>query len=455
MSLTGRASDHRLEQKVRIIGRGRVTDMTPAAVLRRSFPTPVLIFRWITKTRRRVCSILLVLLAILAAPALWWEAQLFGLPDVGDPFDVAAFRSRTIPDDRNAFVLYNQAAAQVKPLREYFKRPKTSDELFARWSKADEDLRRLLAENREALAIYRQGTERPDALDPAIGTGQDSYETLPASFSFRLMVLLEASRLEDQGDMAGAWGWYRAMVRTIHHAGMHGSAQRRNSVELWYLRLRERLATWAVDPRTSSALLRSALADVVACEALAPSEQDAFKASYLNVSRLLDSPKNPGSKAPIKKLRQLWNPRDPLLPGEIQPLWDAWRFWRREPERSRRVIKLLTANWLAYQDLPSQKRPQPDPKLTAFDVYPLGPQAPANARALSPESLERWFESAHDAQQVLRDLEVSSVQTLERDNHAALLLLLATELYRRDHNGADPPGPEALVGPYLERLPDN
>ncbi len=307
--------------------------MTPVAVFRRSFPTPVLIFRWITKTRRRVYSILVVLLGILAAPPLWWEAQLIGLPDVGDPFDVAAFRSRTIPDDRNAFVLYNQAAAQVKPILGYFKRPKTSDELFARWSKADEDIRRLLAENREALVIFRQGTERPDALEPAIGTGQDSYETLPAGFSFRLMVLLEASRLEDdQGDMAGAWGWYRAMVRTIHHAGMRGSAQRRSSVELWYRRLRERLATWAADPRTSPALLRTALADVVACEALSPSVQDALKASYLNVSRLLDSPKNPGRKAPLKKFRQLWNPRDPLLAGEIQPLWDAWRFWRREPD---------------------------------------------------------------------------------------------------------------------------
>jgi hypothetical protein len=176
MSLTGCASEHTLEHAARIIVPMELTQMTPVAVLRRSFPTPVLIFRWVTKTRRRVCCILLVLLAILAAPPLWWEAQLIGLPDVGDPFDVAAFRSRTIPDDRNAFVLYNQAAAQVKPIQGYFKRPKTSDELFARWSKADEDIRRLLAENREALAIFRQGTERPDELEPAIGTGPDSEE---------------------------------------------------------------------------------------------------------------------------------------------------------------------------------------------------------------------------------------------------------------------------------------
>ena len=38
-----------------------------------------------------------------------------GLPDIGDPFDVEAFRSITIPDDRNAFVLYRQAADRLRP----------------------------------------------------------------------------------------------------------------------------------------------------------------------------------------------------------------------------------------------------------------------------------------------------------------------------------------------------
>ena len=427
--------------------------MTHLALLHRSFPTPGLMIRCIGKTRRRIACVFLALVAIVAAPPLWWSGQLIGLPEIGDPFDAAAFRSRAIPDEQNAFVLYQQAAARVKPFREYVKTPRTSVELFARWSKADADLRRLLAENREALAVYRQGTERPDALDPAIGTGPDNDETLPG-FSFRLMALLEASRLEDQGDMAGAWGWYRALVRNIHHLGMHSSVHRRNAIQYWLGRVRERLATWAADPKTSSALLRQALADVVACEALAPSEQDSLKASYLNVNRLLDSPENPGSKAPIRKFRQLWNLRHPLLPGEVQPFWIAWRFARREPERSKRVIRLLAANWLAYLNLPSRNRPKPDPKVVALDIYPFGPESPANSRALSPEALDLWFANAADAQELLRDLSPTAVQTLERKNHREILILLAIELYRRDHQGTDPPTPAALVGPYLEHLPD-
>ena len=35
-----------------------------------------------------------------------------------------------------------------------------------------------------------------------------------------------------------------------------------------------------------------------------------------------------------------------------------------------------------------------------------------------------------------------------------MVVLLASELYRRDHGG-DPPSEEALVGPYLKELPDD
>ena len=41
----------------------------------------------------------------LAAGALevWVRNSLNGLPDIGDPFDVAAFRAFSVPDDQNAF----------------------------------------------------------------------------------------------------------------------------------------------------------------------------------------------------------------------------------------------------------------------------------------------------------------------------------------------------------------
>ena len=43
------------------------------------------------------------------ALAIWWLTSLNGLPDIGDPFDVAAFRAFSIPDDQNAFAFFRRA----------------------------------------------------------------------------------------------------------------------------------------------------------------------------------------------------------------------------------------------------------------------------------------------------------------------------------------------------------
>jgi len=138
--------------------------LTPA--LRRGFPTLVLLgapFRWIARSRRRRWIAALVFLALVATPPAWWMLQLTGLPDVGDPFDVAAFRSATIPDDRNAFVLYKQAAELLKWNPEYLAKPSVKADRLARWPAAVPEVRRWLEDNRQALDVYRQGAERADA----------------------------------------------------------------------------------------------------------------------------------------------------------------------------------------------------------------------------------------------------------------------------------------------------
>ena len=48
--------------------------------------------------------------------------QLIGLPDIGDPFDLAEFHASTVPEERNAFVLYDRSAAVLKPLAGYLEK---------------------------------------------------------------------------------------------------------------------------------------------------------------------------------------------------------------------------------------------------------------------------------------------------------------------------------------------
>jgi hypothetical protein len=273
--------------------------------------------------------------------------------------------------------------------------------------------------------------------------------------SFHALALLEASRLEEQGDMAGAWTWHRAALRATYHTSLRAtcfgrmSAGRRNGVIL------RRVSAWAVDPRTTPALIRGALDDAVACGTFTPSEEYSFKAG---TPLALDGPENPGHQLLIARLTSALSSQAYRLDSDqARTIADAWRFWRREPERSRRVMRLVVANRLAYLDLPPDRRPAPDPGVSGpFELYALGPESPANARVLSPADLDRWLRTAIDAQELLRgwDSGMRSLRLRERANHRALVTLLAGELYRRDH-GTNPPTDEALVGPYLKELPDD
>src|SRR5262249_36874438 len=99
----------------------------------------------------------------------------------------------------------------------------------------------------------------------------------------------------------------------------------------------------------------------------------------------------------------------------------------------------------------------PDPNVSApFEFYTFGPEAPAKARALSPEALDRWLKTTDDARELLRSwvADFRPLRVRERANHRSLAVFLAGELYHR-HRGASPPSDEALVGPYLKELPDD
>ena len=201
--------------------------MASRSVLSRSFPTLKYLaapFLWLFGSRRRVLTAAMVLAVMIVTPPLWWATQLFGLPDIGDPFDVRAFQSFAIPDERNAFVLYRQAADRLKPLVTASEEERQKIDLHATWSKADPIVRRWVDENREVLQLYRQGTARPDALEPALAEKPEADWKLTQVFrTFQELALLEASRLEEQGDTAAAWVWYRAALRTTYHMSLHGT----------------------------------------------------------------------------------------------------------------------------------------------------------------------------------------------------------------------------------------
>ena len=432
--------------------------MASTSGLSRSFPTLKYLaapFLWLFGSRRRVLTAAMVLVAMIAIPPLWWATQLFGLPDIGDPFDLQEFQSFTIPDESNAFVLYRQAADRLKPLVTTSKEERERIALHAAWSKADPIVCRWVEENREVLDLFRHGTERPDALEPALAEKPDPPWNMTRVFrTFQQLALLEASRLEEKGDTAAAWVWYRAALRATYHMGLRGTIITRLVGQSRASELRRRFSTWAADPRTSPELIRHAIDDVNTCGSLIPSQSYTLKAEYSCVEFFFDE--HPGRQLLIAKLNGTLDSRGfQLDTDQIRALADAWQLWRRDRERSRRVIRLAVANWLAYYDMSPNRRPAPDSQVSsAFGFYAFGPDAPATARALAPDALERWLNTTYDAFEILRTWNLPNLQRRERANHRALLVLLATELYRRDHQ-SEPPSEDVLVGPYLERLPDD
>ena len=107
---------------------------------------------------------------------------------------------------------------------------------------------------------------------------------------FVWLVLLEGSRLEEQGDMAEAWAWYRTVPRMRVHLMRRGTVFERLFAILNSKGLQPTVSRWAADPRTRVVDLRRALDDVVACEPRPEWDASSLKIDYRLAMNELDRP---------------------------------------------------------------------------------------------------------------------------------------------------------------------
>ncbi|WP_422927855.1 hypothetical protein [Singulisphaera sp. PoT] len=420
--------------------------------------------RYAWKRGRQALRILLALvlgLIVVAAGALAWRAcGLIGLPDIGDPFDLADVAGVKIPDDHNAFAFYRQAAAEMKPF------PSVSMAMLRSgpdldWEKVDPKLREWVESNRPALEWFRQGTDLIGGVaHPSDKESLFNYERMDYG---RLILLaeLEGSRLEKQGDMAGAWDLYRSILRLRVHLIRCGLMMERVIIGHNCSRMRKRLEHWAADPKTEMATLKAALADVVGCEPRPEWDVFSLKLDYLFAMRELtksDTLLNHGDGEDIKF--RIFG--ESLPPNLSQTLYKTSRFLRNEPERSRRVLRMAFANWVGRVEQSTKANQKAavratfssfEQKSTVF-LYPPGGSPTSAKVTLTPSELAERLVGALDAKQILCQWPWPSVSAQERRDQRALVLILAEELYRRDH-GTPAPSETALVGPYLKHLPDD
>jgi hypothetical protein len=404
-------------------------------------------------------------LAAVLGVSIWGVRSLGGLPDIGDPFDVAAARRPiAIADEDNAYVAY--AAADAGGFRFPAALAKVDFKALT-WSEAGPDVRAFLDQKRSVLEIWRQGSERPDALYHQPGAG--AVDTLlPVSQDMRLVALLaglEGSRLEDDGAMGRAWEWYRAMLRFSRHVGRHGCLIERHIGAAVHEVATGRILRWAADPRVDAGQLRRALDETLAADALTAPLSDALKFEYLIYLRDLDELRVmvdfkevplPGGKGGLMEgLTSQMGIRAPVQRALLRASNDV--------ERSRRAMRLLFANWLAQVDRPAAQRAGVAVREPVL-IYATDPTAPSVANAVSPEFLAKALNHNALSRNIFHFDEPSyrpyqaevwegkGPLARERRRRPALIVRLAAELFRREQRTA-PATAGALLGPFLKELP--
>ena len=150
--------------------------------------------------------------------------------------------------------------------------------------------------------------------------------------------VLEASRLEQAGDLEGAWRYHRAILRSSRQAGMHGGAMQRligHSI-LQKLALRpSHPSLWMTNPKVTPSMLRRAIGDLEECEAMTPPISEMVRArSTLRLA--VDARAMPEN---WRKFGIDSPDDDGVWYYQFSFVKPTERFFQYEPERSLRVLQ--------------------------------------------------------------------------------------------------------------------
>ncbi len=395
-------------------------------------------------------------LALAGASAFltWWTTTLMGLPDIGDPFDVAAFADPMVPDDENAFVLYRQAVGKLVA---------EPADINYDWATTGPVGKGWLERNREALELWRRGAERPKALymPPRSLTVMTQLPVVGEIRGFARLAQLEGSRLEAEGDLEGARRWYRAIFRSSRHVGQRATMIERLVGKAMHQVACRQITRWASDPRVTPAMLRQAIDAAIDDYTMTAPLSDCVKVEYMGFLKTYEDPDLVWKCLSDPNLGVSGKAN---LLGRNAQFFSVARVFKKEPERSRRVLRLIYANLLEVCDLPPDRRPPvacPLPNLTGFpgsptlaDLYQLDGTAPPPAKALPPDEILRWYRTTLYASRLSPSLKMLiNVIDTERVTQANLVIALANRLYEIER-GKPPETFEELVGPYLKALPE-
>jgi hypothetical protein len=397
---------------------------------------------------RRVLIVVAFLAVGVVGSALIWRAtSLRGLPDLGEPFDTRALGVIAVPENENAFTYYRRASAQLDGV------PSTNRP-FISWGEvplADKD---WFFANAAAIELWVDGTmqDRAVFIQPKDFRNDSPMKVAYDLRTFAALAEIAGLRLEAAGDLDQAWTWYRAGLRSSRHCGMHGGIIERLCGISIYNRLETAIRGWADQPNLTTDTLRQALAELIVINAMTPSLSENLRAEYFLDDAVLNDP----NLSVWRLLNDLKSEPDPTVrPSPFARLQEGWlRLVLREPTRSRRLLRVIFANWLSAADLPDAERARRVKKGRHGLFYDPPPGAPRPAGLFTPDQRDAWLESTLYLRLIWENLDgFEQAEARESALRAGLVVRLAEELYKREH-GKLPDSPDQLVGPYLKMLPE-
>ena len=397
--------------------------------------------------KRRGLAYLYLLIGLALGAYGWHSLCLWRLPNSPEPFDLAKYGRVAVPDADNAMVAYREIFAKFGDLHAGSYKVATSTAWdVSDWSAADPEVRRWAEDHRKALEAWLSANDRPDSLlvQPAALRMRTDLEELQRIRRYVRLALLEGSRIEQSGDLAGAWRIYRAVLRASRHAGRHGGSNQRLMGSRLLRQSQTRIEAWADHPALTPELLRRAISDVEACRAMNSPVSEMVRAEYFSA---LDAVSDTDHWWQLSETGRYSNV---YWYNQIGAGRWAHRFLRREPERSARVLRLITAGYLAQCDRPSSLRPKL--VIPSLMIYDHDARTPRPVRAISPDALESWGRDSivweigpfYPFLQGVLDAEASAFDrfTLKMAERAFVM-----------ERGKPPKTYGELIGPYLKALP--
>jgi hypothetical protein len=382
---------------------------------------------------------LAILLLCLAGLMQCRQSRLDAVPEIGDPFDIAAWGHIDFDPAENAAVDYAATSRLYRgahaPSWEDLERVWEHG-----WSAASPDVRTWLADNQTALNAWRDGTEKnmhvrvqPSEMTVMNCANVDGWRDLLQ------LAALEAERLRFLGDTAAAWEWHCASLRCTRHLGMNAPMTDRYTAARRYASYVERILPWSRDDTVTADQLAQALADVRAAWSLSSPLSASIRAEFFikrDTSMLLE----------LEEFREAINQyahKESRVPSREDLLVN------NEPEFTRRLLKHQITNLLEFADEPLARQPRLLPGDFAwFDFDP-----PSNSELLSPSEFQVALQDSKLEQYLLLRSFLLRFIHRERTYHRLLEMLLAAEWHRRVAGGFPATVDELLADPLLDEAP--